>query len=220
MKKNNLKNNREKIIRKKKFETEISQLKNFFSKQEEKILSSTKKQFSFFILIFIFFYLFFSITISPFENNLKEFTGNTSETLLKLQGINITEKGMYETTGNEMVYSFFINEKQIIISWLCTGILEIIILISTILATLGIAWKQKIIGIIAGIFSGLVFNFIRIWITINIILTQETSIIEFSHDFLFRAILFVYIIGFYVTWFYFSNTTNKSKKQINQKNKY
>jgi exosortase/archaeosortase family protein len=75
------------------------------------------------------------------------------------------------------------------------------------LASFGIAWKKKFIGIIFAVIVGYVFNLLRVWTTINIILTQNVQTIEFAHDFLFRAVLFVYIIVFYVVWFYASNNT-------------
>lgn len=204
-KKNNLEKKNKSFCNKENFFcNKIFFLKKFFSEQEKKIVSSQRKQFTFFVLIFVFFYLFLSMAISPFENNLKEFSGKTAEAMLSIQGIEISEQGFYQGE-EEIVYSFFAGEKQIIISGLCAGILEIIILVSTLLATLGISWRKKLIGIIIGIIAGIIFNIIRIWITINIILTQETQVIEFAHDILFRIILFVYIIGFYVTWFYLNN---------------
>jgi hypothetical protein len=41
--------------------------------------------------------------------------------------------------------------------------------------------------------------------TINIALTQNTQIIEFAHDILFKIVLFIYITVFYVIWFYWAS---------------
>lgn len=207
---------RKKLIKKNFVEEKFFELKKNFKNFEKKILSDKKKQFSFFILFFVFFFLSFSIILTPFENNLKEFTGNNTIFLLKLQGHNIHNQGFYEN-NREISYSFFVNDlkEPINIVGLCTGTLEIIILVGAILATLGISFKKKLIGIIIGIIVGIIFNLLRIFVTINIILFNNIEFAEFMHDFLFRIILFVYITGFYVVWFYFSmNGLPKKIKKI------
>jgi exosortase/archaeosortase family protein len=182
----------------------FEKVKDYWEKKEKEIVKNPRKQFTFFILAFILFYLLFTALMIPFEDSTKAFTGSVTEGLLGMQGLEASDGGMFESEG-ENVYSFFVKEKQIIISWLCTGITEIIILMSAIIASFGIAWKKKLLGVLGAIIAGLLFNFLRIWITINIILTQEAQVFEFAHDLLFRLILFLYIIVFYVIWFYYSN---------------
>ncbi len=183
-------------------------MKNIFNEQEKKIVSDKKKQFTFFVLGFAFFYILLSSIFLPFEDSAKLFTGENAEFLIGLQGIETSESGFYELEEGAMeknVYSFYIGEIQIVISMLCTGVFEIIILVSAILASFGITWKKKIVGVIIGIVSGIVFNTLRVWITINIILTQSPEVIEFTHDILFRITLFLYIMIVYVLWFLWAN---------------
>ncbi len=209
-------------MKQKMFEKEINSVTKYWHKQEKKIVASPKKQFTFFILMFVLSYLILTALVSPFETSAKEFTGKSSELFLTAGGNIISESGFYTATDGEVVYSFFVgdsgNEKQIIISWLCSGVLEIIILICAIIASFGIAFRQKLIGIGIAIISGIIFNTLRIWITLSLILTQNAQVFEIAHDLLFRIVLFVYIIVVYVIWFYWTQVgTKKFKKLIKQK---
>lgn len=191
-------------------------IKNYFSKQEEKIVLDNKKQLVFFILGFVFFYLLITglVLLIPSEFY-KAGVGKTVQSIISLQGILTSEGSFVSCTESNWIgaeipsncYSFqttIQNEKIIFISWLCTGVLEMIVLASAILASFGVSWKKKLQGILAAIVLGVIFNLLRIVLTINIILGQEGQIVEFTHDLLFRVILFVYIVGFYVLWFYWA----------------
>jgi exosortase/archaeosortase family protein len=194
---------------------EIKDLKKYYSKKEKEIIKNPRKQFTYFILIFVFIYLLLTSLAAPFDLSIKETVGKNAEGFLAFSGATISENGIYEASDGEAVYSFFANEKQIIISSLCTGVLEIIILISAMIASIGITFRNKIIGIINAIILGFVFNTARIWITLSLIMGTNASVFEFAHDFLFRIILFIYIIFVYVIWFYISqNGLEKTKKEI------
>jgi exosortase/archaeosortase family protein len=189
-----------------------------FKAQEEKIRSSRKKQFTFFILGFALFYLILTVLAGIIPQVMyKEFTGKSVQAMLSLQGIQANSIGVIpcnefswlEDSIAGECYSFNAGalgqEKQIIISWLCTGILEIIILIAAILSSFGISWRKKIIGGIIAIPLGVIFNLLRVWVTINLIIGQPIGTVELAHDLLFRIILFIYITGFYIIWFYWAN---------------
>jgi len=188
----------------------FTKTKNYFREQEKKIVKDQKKQFTWFVLGFLIFYLILSGLAYPFADPLKEGTGRSSEGLLNIQGIETRSNGSVELEL-ENAYSFDIVQsgQTIFISWLCSGVLEIIILISAILASFGVSWKKKFIGIIIATIIGYVFNIIRIWVTLNIILTQNAQFFEIAHDTLFRIVLFVYIIVVYVLWFNWSTNTTK-----------
>ena len=196
----------------------FSGIKNYVVSQEEKVRSNRKKQFAFFILGFVFFYLLITlITGLVPQESYKEFTGKSVQAILKLQGIQTASLGLIKCNESSWIedsiqgecYSFIIStlggEKQIIISWLCTGILEIIILASAILSSFGISWRKKIIGAILAVPAGIIFNLLRVWVTINLILSQSAGTAELAHDMLFRIVLFIYITGYYVIWFYCAN---------------
>lgn len=187
-----------KTFSKSKIETIIS----YYKLQQQKIRENKRKQFTFFVLGFVVIYLLLTTIIYPFEMPAKIFTGSISELLMGIQGVETTFLGLIEFELEE-AYAFTINHTNqlIVISWLCTGILEIIILVSAILASFGIALKKKLIGVLFAIISGFIFNFIRIWITLNIIMMQEAQVFEIAHDVLFRLTLLIYIVIVYVIWF-------------------
>jgi exosortase/archaeosortase family protein len=171
---------------------------DYLKEKEKEIKKDQKKQFTFFVLGFVLFYLILSgiVYLIP-EIFFDTLTGVGANGLLQLQGLEVTE-----FIGEN--YQMLVQGKTIIISWLCSGVLEIIILVSAMLASFGVSWKKKFSGILFAIIVGYVFNLLRVWTTINLILTQNIQTIEFAHDFLFRAVLFVYIMVFYVAWFYLS----------------
>ncbi len=102
--------------------------------------------------------------------------------------------------GAEPVEMLFSGNFKIIISYLCTGILETMLLIAAILASFGIDFKKRILGAIAAFIAVFVFNILRILITIFLLLNLDLRIAEISHDLLFRLSLLVVIAGFYYAW--------------------
>ncbi len=188
----------------------IDKAKTFLAKEENAVRSDKKKQFVFFVLGFLVSYLLITAIIGVVPQVLfKSATGGTVQFFLSLQGvatqnasvISCNEFSWFSDYATGECYSFFVGEKQIIISWLCTGILVIIILISAILASFGVSWNKKLIGVGAAIGAGVIFNLARIIITVNFILTQSGPVVELAHDILFRLVLFIYIVLVYVIWF-------------------
>ena len=196
-----------------KFEKILSKLKTYFEKENKSIRSNEKKQLIYFLAGFVLFYLIISIVLGLVPQSIyKQLTGNVVEGVLNLEGIKTISLGFLECNEFSWLsegvvgtcYAFNVTDKTIFIAWLCTGILEIIILISAIAASFGIKHKEKLIGIILAIIVGVIFNILRIIITIHIVLTQNLQIVEFAHDILFKLILFIYITVFYVIWFYWA----------------
>lgn len=91
--------------------------------------------------------------------------------------------------------------QPIAISYLCTGLLEAVIVASAVAASFGIETKKRIFGIIAGILALVLFNSGRIIASILIIIFLGASAAEFSHDILFRVFLFAAVAGYYFVWF-------------------
>ncbi len=191
----------------------IEKIFDYLREQHKKIRSDKKKQFIFFVLGFILAYLILTIAVSIIPDiYYKQAVGGIVEGALNLQGIKTTSIGIVECTEFSWLsdttqgkcYSFEAGGKNIIISWLCTGVLEIIILICAIIASFGVNWKEKWAGIALAIILGIVFNIIRIWATINLIFSQNTATVEIAHDALFRIILFIYIAVVYIAWFYWA----------------
>ncbi|VVB76505.1 Uncharacterised protein [uncultured archaeon] len=188
-------------------------VKNYFQAQMKNIRASQTKQFAFFVLGFALFYLVITGVVGVVPQQLfKEATGLTLSSILSAEGINVKEIGAVACTETSWAgidvestcYSFLANDKQIIISWLCTGILEIIVLVSAMLASFGISLRKKLYGIVIAVIAGVIFNIIRLAVTANLILSQNVATVELAHDLMFRIILFFYILGVYVIWFYYS----------------
>ena len=191
----------------------LSPIIDYFSRQSEEIKLSKKKQFSFFLVGFLVSYLLMSLFVGFIpEMMIKELVGASVGGILATQGLNVKTIGEVEcketmilgTEYASQCYSFQVEDKQILISWLCTGVLEIIVLASAMIASIGVCWKKKIIGIIFAISLGAIFNLIRIIVTINFILTQDMMIVELAHDIIFRIILFSYIVALYIIWFHWA----------------
>ena len=115
----------------------------------------------------------------------------------------------FETTVKENVISFM--QYDIRITDLCTGLLELTVLVSAIIASLGINWKKRLIGVIGAIVAVFAFNFLRIIVSINIILENNLQAAEFAHDLFFRVFLVIVIVGFYGLWFWWATGKKKNK---------
>ncbi len=114
---------------------------------------------------------------------------------------------------------------KIEISYLCTGLMELFIIISAIIASQGISIKKRAIGVAAALVVAPAFNLFRIIATVLLILnTKSIELIDFTHNILFRITLFVVIMGIYTVWFLWAiNAMHFKKEKIenakNQKQK-
>ena len=91
------------------------------------------------------------------------------------------------------------------ISELCTGLTETLIVVGAIIASMGIGWRKRLFGAVAAGLAIIVLNYARIVFTVLLILgTNDLAVIDFTHNVLFRAFLFVSIAGIYIAWFYWA----------------
>ena len=90
---------------------------------------------------------------------------------------------------------------NIVISYLCTGLLEVIVLASVIIASLGIPINKRIIGVALGTAAAFFVNLARILATIYFLYSSSAETVEFFHDIFFRLTLFITIFLFYAIWF-------------------
>ena len=91
------------------------------------------------------------------------------------------------------------------ISPLCTGMLELFIIVAAILSSVGISLKKRAAG--AALAAAIVFalNIFRISVTTLLILGAESlEVVELAHNILFRIFLFVSIAAIYIAWFYWA----------------
>jgi exosortase/archaeosortase family protein len=128
--------------------------------------------------------------------------------------------GMLETFGQAGSVSFtevaliqLESGVSIEISELCTGLMEFMIIVGAILASVGISLRRRLIGAAVAGVATVLLNFLRIVVTALVILgTGDLVLIEFTHNVLFRAFLFVSIAGIYIAWFYWAASKEMGKK--------
>lgn len=106
-----------------------------------------------------------------------------------------------------------LNGPSIEISYLCTGLLETIVLSGVIIASAGISIKKRIIGLAAGIIATMGVNFGRIFATLYFVQNSNATTAEFIHNVFFRLTLFVTIFCFYAIWFKWATYTEKKTKK-------
>ncbi len=107
--------------------------------------------------------------------------------------------------------TIFLEETSIEISYLCTGLLETMVLASVVLASAGISIKKRITGALAGIPATFAVNIFRILATLHFVQEKQQATAELIHNVFFRVALFVTIFVFYAVWFRWA-TGVKSKK--------
>lgn len=96
------------------------------------------------------------------------------------------------------------------ISELCTGLAETLIVVCAIIASIGIGWRKRLFGAVSAGLAVIVLNYARIVFTVLLILgTNDLAIIDFTHNILFRAFLFLSIAGIYVAWFYWAASSER-----------
>jgi len=106
------------------------------------------------------------------------------------------------------------------ISELCTGLMETMLIVGAIIASIGMSWKKRLIGAGATLIIAVIFNHLRIVVTTLLILgTNDLTLIEFTHNILFRITLLVIIAGLYIIWFYWAASTDSSFSKKSKRKK-
>ena len=88
--------------------------------------------------------------------------------------------------------------------YLCTGLLEMALVSSAVLATLSVSLQRRIRGAAIAIAVIVIFNLLRILASILILVTFGLGAANFSHDIFFRLFLFLTIAGYYYAWLHFA----------------
>ncbi|MCK9292801.1 MAG: exosortase/archaeosortase family protein [archaeon] len=174
-------------------------LKNLKSdlKNKKKVRSSYNFLL-FFLISFSLVYLFLNIPI--IYNYINYFFGSLSNFILNsVFGI---DSKFYFLINNSIIEVSSLSY-PIIITNLCTGILEFSILVSAIIATIGVSIKKKLTWVFFSTLIVIVFNIIRISLTSFIIVRFNLSFANFVHGFLFRLFLIIIVLGTY--WFFLNS---------------
>lgn len=89
---------------------------------------------------------------------------------------------------------------QFQISFLCTGLLELFVLVGAMLASFEVSARKKVYGIVSAALTVYVFNSLRIFLTALLLANENLELVDLAHDILFRVSLFIIIVGFYAVW--------------------
>ena len=148
-----------------------------------------------FILSIMAFYTFLWLIISNINLYfLKAETAKTANMLLNLFGVPSTL-----SFGAEPL--IIIGNITAQITNLCAGDLEIILLTAIIISTFDRTIRQRIIGILIGLFLILILNPIRIFIVLAVGYYSSWQWADFTHDVLFRLTLLITIVLYYYIWY-------------------
>ncbi len=134
-------------------------------------------------------YLLFSATTI-----LHQIAAQLSQFLLSLLG-----KAAIITSQNGVPHLIMYN-LDAEINNLCSGGLELALLIGFIAASRDKTVKQRIKGIVAGLLFFILFNASRIAFTMN---SFGTPWFEPLHEALFRVVLIIGLVTYYTIWYYF-----------------
>ena len=127
---------------------------------------------------------------------LEALTASTAAGVLKSFGVS-----QVSVNYSAMPVLMIVEGKQILISELCTGFLEALLLATAVLASFGIALRKRVYGAIGAVIFGFAFNQLRIFVSIMQVLNTDLKVAELTHDFFFRLSLLIVIAGYYYWWF-------------------
>ena len=166
-------------------------------------ISKTGRFIGLFVLVYLFLsVLFFSIGA---EQATKGFLANSVAGFFNGEVSFEEQNPVVSLQGNT----------RIEIGELCTGLTELLIIVSAVLASIGISLKKRVLGAVAAAALVLVLNIFRIFATIFLILgSSDLMVVELAHNILFRIFLFISIAAIYIAWFYWAV---KSEKAIAEK---
>ncbi len=161
----------------------------------KKAKATVKKAF---VFLLSFLFCFFFLNLALFILNAEFLMGSL---MARVMGFLLGGKvGASEFYGKE-VPMVEVNSVKIVFSDLCTGLLELTVLISAIASSFGFTLRKRLLGILGAIPTIIVFNIFRIYITATFLISQNLSQAEALHSGFFRASLFFLIVGFYFLWF-------------------
>lgn len=143
------------------------------------------------LFIAIYYGLIALIGIKAFE----EFTAFSVQKMLEGVGVQGKVFAMQEPV------QMLVQNTGIVISELCTGLLEIALLVSAILASFGISLKKRVYGAVFAVFAGTGFNLLRVFASTMQAVSAGKELAVLTHDVLFRMSLLLVIAGMYLLWF-------------------
>ena len=178
-------------------------LKNYLKKIKRDLKNSKKIKDSFYFLFYFlvsFLVIYFILSKTFLYKQINLLIGFLTKIFIKiffsLNSYLVFDSAIESTKLLVETFSY-----PVIITFLCTGILEFSLLVSAIIASRDQTIKKRIKGIFYSVFIVLIFNILRISFTILIIKNLDLTTADFFHGFLFRLFLIIIVIGFYYIWY-------------------
>ncbi len=139
-------------------------------------------------------------TLYLFNSSIESITAMGSAFVLLLLGIPAKWSGsMVHFAG-----------QQARIAWLCTGSLEMAILIGAVIATEDRTWKQRVWGALFSIASVYAVNAIRVGVTLASAVWFNWRFADLIHTVLFKFFLVFAILGLYAIWYIWITGDNQT----------
>jgi exosortase/archaeosortase family protein len=105
----------------------------------------------------------------------------------------------FSVQGSELVSP---NGLRVLVNDLCAAKLEIALLSALVLASFEKTLEYRLKGVVAGLLFILLFNPIRIAVSVMIYSPSNPVLFVVSHDVLFRASIIAFLATFYAVWHY------------------
>ncbi len=111
-------------------------------------------------------------------------------------------RGTLDVSAEPVVLHLAGLDNPVAIGYLCTGLLEALVLTAAILASFGLPWRARVKGALGGIIASIIFNIVRIDLTLVAVRALGLELGELTHDLFFRLALFLTVAGYYAWWFW------------------
>ncbi|NOX72018.1 MAG: exosortase/archaeosortase family protein [Candidatus Micrarchaeota archaeon] len=145
----------------------------------------------------IYIVLFFNIPLHP----LQEAVIGQSVAIFNAAGYEAVREGYLIRVNND--FTFGISED-------CTPWKSIWLLFALMIAVPRIAWKRRVIGMVAGAFALWAANLARIFFIVYVQQLFGSPAAMFVHDYLWKALLVVVVLGIWVAWLSWNGRIDKS----------
>jgi len=152
-----------------------------------------------FVLIFALVFLIFLLVLIPLLAPLWDFFGvvNAHSARAILGSFGIESK----VSGNILTTSVNGEDIDFVISQICSGDIEIALLVALLLASFDVVLSWRLIGSIVGAFVFLLINPLRIGLTLLITVKTNLEVGDLAHNVLFRLFLFLLLVFYYFLWY-------------------
>jgi exosortase/archaeosortase family protein len=163
--------------------------------KDKKALKNTLRFVSVFVLTFLLFLYVIIPATAGFWEGMGAWHAEMVSGLLSSVGIESS------VSGNVLTMDVQGQDVDFVISQLCSGDVEIALLISLLVASFDVLLIWRILGSLIGLAFLLLMNPIRIFITLIITKDSGMEAGDFYHSFIFRLFLFVLLVLYYFAWY-------------------